>query len=445
MRLRRQHLYLGIPFVALAWIVTLPFADNAVLWHIRAGELQASTGGVLRVDPFSVSHGGLPWRTQSWLADLGYAWLERMVPVLVWAPFVMFAVAGVALASIGLGSWSVNRSVNTAALTMLVGFATLAPFIGARPTLFSYALLGVLVVIVRVERLWWVAIPLIWIWGSVHGSFPVGIGFLVLVAVVIRSRKLFAIATLSALTVMLGAHGVAVVDILRAFLENREALSVISEWQRPDFGNPFLLPILAIGLGVFLAYVRGRLVSRDLIVIAPFVVYALVAERNIPHTAIVLLAAYSGGWAVRTAAPVPESPIAARGWERRLVAVGLVGMVLVGALGISRGVGWSATRFPPPVLTDALLEREVLTNPAVGGYLIYKAWPQQPIFIDDRAELFGSKIVDVAQAIAGDSSVLAAYGIEQVLVRRDVPLAGRLRDAGWVTRAEDERWVLFSR
>lgn len=445
MLLRRRYLYLTAPFVALAWLVTLPFRDNAVLWHIRAGELQAASGSVLRVDPFSVSHGGLPWRTQSWLADLGYAWLEQFGSVLSWAPFLMFVVAGVTIAAIGLGSWMTTRDTNTAALTMVVGFATLAPFVAARPTVFSYALLSLLVVVVRVERLWWVAVPLIWIWGSVHGSFLVGIGLLVLVALALKSRKLFAIAALSGITVTLGAHGFAVVDILQSFLENRDALSVISEWQRPDFANPFLLPFVVVGLGVVLAFAQKRLVAWDLIVIGPFAVYALVAERNIPHAAIVLLAGYGGGWAAHGRRAADKLQRAPSVGERRLVAAGFVVVALIGAVGLTRNVGWSLSRFPSPVVTDALVRSEVLTNPAVGGYLVYVAWPEQPIFVDDRAELFGSKIVDVARALDGDDSVIEAYGLDQVLVRRDGVLADRLRAAGWTTKADDEQWVLLGR
>ncbi|GBE23798.1 hypothetical protein BMS3Bbin02_00063 [bacterium BMS3Bbin02] len=357
----------------------------------------------------------------------------------------MFVVAGLTIASIGLGSWMATRDTNTAALTMVVGFATLAPFVAARPTVFSYALLSLLVVVVRVERLWWVAVPLIWVWGSVHGSFPVGIGLLVLVAVALKSRKLFAIAALSAVTVTLGAHGFAVVDILQAFLENRDALSVISEWQRPDFANPFLLPFVVVVLGVVLAFTRKRLVAWDLIVIGPFVVYALVAERNIPHAAIVLLAGFGGGWASRRGRAAQKPQRTPSPGERRLVAWGLVVVALIGAVGLTRTVGWSPSRFPSPAVTDALARSEVLTDPAVGGYLVYVGWPEQPIFIDDRAELFGSKIVDVARALDGDAGVIAAYDLDQVLVRRDGVLADRLRAAGWTTKADDEQWVLLGR
>ena len=48
---------------------------------LRAGELQLEIGRVLTTDPFSFTAGGEAWRTQSWLAELGYAWLEDVTGV----------------------------------------------------------------------------------------------------------------------------------------------------------------------------------------------------------------------------------------------------------------------------------------------------------------------------------------------------------------------------
>lgn len=445
MRVRREHLLVIVPFAVLAWVVTFPFRDNAVLWHIRAGELQTVSATVLTTDPFSVSHGGMAWRTQSWLVDLLYAWLERWGSVLAWAPLLTFTVTAVTILAIGLASWMGSKSVAGAGLRMVVGVAVLAPFVAARPTVFSYALLAVLVVVLKVERLWWIGVPLLWVWASVHGSFPVGLGLMLLTAVTLRSRKLFVIAVASATTIGLGAHGLGIFEIMGAFLTNREALSVIQEWQRPDLLNPFLMPFLVVLLGVALAFVRGGLRPRDGIVLAPFVLSAFAAQRNLPHAAIVLLAASAlrRGSAGRSEQSADSRYVSVA--ERSTVGVALVAIVVLAVVGLVRPVEWSIERFPSTQVTDALTPQETFSDLAVGGYLIYRFWPQHPAFVDDRAELFGPKIIDVSLASDGDTRVLDAYDLQMAIVKRSDPLAAALTADGWNVRARDEKWLLLAR
>ena len=66
-----------------------PIRDNSFLWHIRAGDLQLTSGEVLTTDPFSFTMAGEPWRTQSWLADLLYGSLEQASGGLGWVPWLL--------------------------------------------------------------------------------------------------------------------------------------------------------------------------------------------------------------------------------------------------------------------------------------------------------------------------------------------------------------------
>ncbi|MGH8915100.1 MAG: hypothetical protein ACRDZM_11375, partial [Acidimicrobiia bacterium] len=75
-RFSLAHLILIVPWVALVIDAWAPIRDNSFLWHVRAGELQAVAGEVLVSDPFSFTMFGEPWLTQSWLAELLYAWGE---------------------------------------------------------------------------------------------------------------------------------------------------------------------------------------------------------------------------------------------------------------------------------------------------------------------------------------------------------------------------------
>ena len=85
-RLTPGHLVLLVPWIGLVVGAASPIRDNSFLWHVRAGTLQLDLGHVLRTDPFSFTMQGAPWRTQSWLLELGYGLLERWTNGLGWVP-----------------------------------------------------------------------------------------------------------------------------------------------------------------------------------------------------------------------------------------------------------------------------------------------------------------------------------------------------------------------
>ena len=64
-----------------------------------------------------------------------------------------------------------------------------AAFANARPVIFSYLLLALLVAALSSERTDWAVPPLIWLWAMLHGSFVMGIGLIVLEAIRRRSRR----------------------------------------------------------------------------------------------------------------------------------------------------------------------------------------------------------------------------------------------------------------
>ena len=107
------HLMMALPWVAVGIVARGAIRDNSFLWHIRAGSLQTEMGQVLTADPFSFTKLGEAWRTQSWLAELGYAWGERTWD-LSYVPWMVVAAALVlfiALAVIYGFAFSVSASL----------------------------------------------------------------------------------------------------------------------------------------------------------------------------------------------------------------------------------------------------------------------------------------------------------------------------------------------
>lgn len=443
-RLRVAHLRFFVPFVLLAWRATLPIGDNSFLWHVRAGTLQLEAGKVLTTDPFSFTASGEPWRTQSWLAELGYGWLENLTGGIGWVPTMKFVTMSLTVALIGMTIHRVSgrRSwITVLGLLFLVWQAT--PFGVARPVLLGFVLLATVVGISHMDRrpLW--ALPLLfWFWASVHGMFVVGLGYLFLDALRRRSRKQVVAVAVSGVATAFTAHGLGAWWILVQFLRNRGALDRISEWLPPDFSNPFIVPLLIVIVGLIVAGTLGTLDPRDLWIVVPFLVFGVLAERNVWPAVIVLTPLVARVWYVEERERKPRSaePVVLN-WA---IAVILIG---VAALGLTQVAPLAEERFPTREAVAALADGPQFNGSGVGGYLIYADWPDRSVFIDDRAELFGDegfKQFQELQAGVGVEEAFGDNGIKQAIVTADWPIVGYLELLGWEYRYEDEFFVVMA-
>ena len=444
-RLRIAHLQLMVPFVVIAWRAGLAFGDNSFLWHVRAGSVQLDTTSVLTTDPFSFTALGEPWRTQSWLAELGYAWLEDMTGWIEWVPIMKFVVISITVSLVGI---AIHRAggrrpgVTLAGLLLLVWQAVV--FAVSRPSLLGFTLLAMVIAIAHTNRRpLWVLPPLFWLWASVHGMFVVGLGYLFLDAMRRRSRRQVIAVAVSGLATGLTAHGLAAWGILIDFFENQDALDLMEEWKPPDFSNPFVLPLLLIIIGVIVAATLGRVEPRDLWIVIPFVTFGLLAGRNIWPAAMVLapIAARVFDRDAQEGRAPPQTEAFVLNWGIAAV------LVAAAAIGVIRPVELREDRFPSRAAVAALQPGPQFNGTAVGGYLIYQSYPERPVFIDDRAELYGyegiSQFHDVRSGV-GVEEVFAEYGIRQAIMSADWPLIEYLELLGWEYRYEDEFFTVMA-
>ena len=443
-RLRVAHLRFVVPFVAIGWRAAMPISDNSFLWHVRAGTAQLDLGQVLTTDPFSFTENGAAWRTQSWLAELGYGWLERTFAGIGWVPLMKFVTVSLTIALLGMVVYRVSGKRNGVTLGALVIMMWQAsPFAIARPALLGFLLLACVIAIAHTTRRpLWVLPLLFWLWASVHGMFVVGLGYLFLDALRRKSRRQVVAVAVSGLATAFTAHGFGVWLILAQFLRNSGALDLISEWQPPDFSSPFVIPLLLVILALLAAGTMGRLNPTDLWIMIPFVTFGVMAGRNVWPAFMVLLPI-----AVRVLPPSTK-PTRARASEPVLVnwAFALV-LVLAAGIGLVREAPLDEDRFPSPAATAALEPGRLYNGTAVGGYLIYAEWPDRQVFIDDRAELFGSegllRFHDLKSGI-GVREDFASLCIDQAIVTADWPIVEYLRLIGWHVDYEDEFFVVMS-
>lgn len=431
------HLLLLVPLVGLALGARLPIRDNSFLWHVRAGARQLDAGRVLTADPFSYSATGAPWRTQSWLPEVLYGLLERWTGGLGWVGAMLVVAGGLTLLLAGLAIHRETRAPLPTAL-VLFGLAWLSyPVVVPRPVVWSFPLLAALVLILqRWERLAWAAPLVLWVWSSVHGSFVLGLGLVVLEALRRGGRLWARVGLVGACVaaVSAGPHGTAVWGILAAFAEKREALDLLQEWAVPNPSDPSTWPYVGGIALLFLAAVSGRLSRRDLLVVVPFTFFGLTAQRALLPAALVLAPFAARGLSDLGSAGSVRGIRAAVHWA-------LAGILVLGAAWSStRPVGLDQESFPIEAARHLSGER-TFHDVATGGYLIYATWPERQVLVDDRAELYGPELLRRVVASQGGGPAWRAlfeeYGIEEALLREEHGLTEILEREGWSVTYRD--------
>lgn len=441
-RLSIRHLWLFLPFLGLAFRAVASIGDNSFLWHVRAGEAQLQAGEVLRADPFSFTQLGAAWRTQSWLIELVYGWLFEVTGGVQWVPASIFLILGTAFVFLGLAVYRAVRDPLRTALVLVVILWVSFFYAVPRPVLASFLLITLtMVVLQQRERVHWTLVPIMWVWAAVHGSWVVGGALIALEAVRTRSRRLFEVGIVAAVATLFTAHGVGAWEVFFSFLANRDALSFLSEWARPDFTDPFIAPALLVAVALAVGVATRRVERSHLVVIVPFVVFGALQLRSV-FPALLVLVPYAASVAATGSPPGTRpsgSPLMNRAMAAALVALTIVAL--------ARPVVIDDEKLPPPEAVAALDGRPVFHGPAAGGLLIYTDWPDRLVFIDDRAELFGAEgFAATVEALEGRAyeALFARHSIGQVVLESDWPLAGVLTTEGWSTAYEDDHWVVLA-
>ncbi len=432
-------MYPVLPVALFAIVATGPIQDNSFLWHVRAGSVQLAFSRVLTRDPFSYMVIGEPWRTQSWLAELLYAVLESAFGGVAWATVLVGVVGVCTLGITGLTIFRNARSTFMTSVWLFIGVWLLAPFDQPRPVIFSYLLLALLVLVLSLrEHLWWAIVPIVWVWAAVHGSWIIGVGLVILVAISRRSVRTGIVGGLALLATATTAHGLGAWGVIASFARNSEALGYMQEWQVPDFGDIAQAPYVLILFGLLVASVRGKITLAELWVVLPFMAFGLTSHRAVPVAALVLLPIAARS--IDFSPPVGADRVKAIPW----IVLFPIAALVVAAYSLSSKELYPE-RFPSDVAIDAAGPGRFFHDEAVGGYLIYRDGPGRGVYIDDRAELYGVERLDeFGAAVDGDYvKLFNRLSMEAAIVKPEWPLRMTLLRDGWHVTYEDEYFAVL--
>ncbi len=435
-RVSLAHLILGIPWVAVVIDAWAPIRDNSFLWHIRAGTTQEAAGSVLTTDPFSFTAVGEPWRTQSWLAELLYAWGEELSG-LGFVPPMMLVTSTIALVGIGLIAHKSSGSVVVTSLILFLSTVLLISFLVPRPVIFSFALFPLVILAWENPKTRFALPFLFWVWASVHGSFVIGLGWVFLALVSEREWRRFPVFLGSGVVTLLTAHGLGVFEILIEFARAGESLALLVEWRRPEPLSAVFTPFL-IGAGLLVVGgARRRIEPRHLLLIGPFLLLGFSSTRAVPPAWLGLIPmialALQGLWV--------EVP---RRFSLRAAGAFLIVVLVIPFLVAGDG-RLDEERFPVEA-ASRLEPVNTFHDDRAGGYLIYEKWPEMRVFLDDRAELYADLMAEFVAVRSGEADwrpLFEREGIDQVLLPADGQLVEILLAAGWRRVYDDESFVVL--
>jgi hypothetical protein len=430
-----------------------PLDDNSFFTHLATGRLILDGHSVPTHDPYSFTAPGHGWVVQSWFASVLYAAAERVAGSA--GVVLLVGLTAMTLAAI---VWTLTRPADTVTGRIAVAAVIIAVGAGSwveRPLLFGLLALALAVLAAedRLDPRW--LLPAFWVWTNVHGSYPLGIVALAVLAlgrrldgepwsVELRALKWAIGGTLLGMVGPLGLH---VLTFPVELLRRQDVLRDVLEWQAPQFQNAgqrvFLIQIAL----VFVALTRRpswRLALPALV----FIPAALLGSRNVVVASLVLTPGLA------TAAAGLGS---IRGEERKpIFRVLLVVLVALGLLASAGRLGGQTVRLRPyPVAAvtwageqGALgADARVVTQDFVGNYLEARLGTTLRTFIDDRYDMYPSDVVDdystLLKGTTGWQDVLTKWSATSVLWERGQPLAELLMvSPAWHIVYSDELYVI---
>lgn len=431
-----------------------PMGDNSALTHLGTGRYILDHGVPGR-DPFSFTAADLPWTVSSWLASVGMALAERLDE-----DHGLLMARALLTTALAVLAWRLTRPAGTLAGRIIAVSVVLVLGTGGwpeRPLLPGLVFLAVVVTMAEGRRgPPWLLAPVMWLWVNVHGSFPLGLVYLV---VRLAGRKLDR-ADLGRLPALALAAGVGTLagglnpigPRLLVFpfhlLDRHDVLARVVEWRSPDFSRPANLLFL-VALLVAVAMAGRRRSWEDGLVTAVFGTAACLGLRNM------------------TLATVAMAPVLARGLaglgtvdgaqRGRITTVAGVLLGVVAATLVSTSLqrdAYDLGRYPVDHLDwmedEGLMEGRVATQDFVGNLVLAREGPGEHVFFDDRYDLYPRAFIKDAVALIdgaeGWQGRLDRYRVDTVLWQRSKPLAGLLAlDPGWEVVRQDDDWIVAVR
>jgi len=445
--------------------------------HITIGNVILEQRHIPTTDMFSHTMKGEPLTPHEWLAQVSFALAHGWLGL---DGVVILSASILALAFTLLYQELVRTGVNPLLAILLSLFAAAVSSVHflARPHIFTILFLASWTpIVMRLERgedpRGAYLLPLIMlVWVNTHGAFIAGFvvwGAALAGAVWEWTRKrlplgpikrLTAAGTASALAVLINPSGVNVVETSLGYLQNDYLVGHTQEYLPPNFHNSGFLPFLIL-LSVMI-YCLGigwkRLRPSEALLAAGWTAMSLYSARNIPLFAIVVTpilapALETGLGDIKGFAQIGgrlrQMETSARGFLWPILLIAALAAISMGGL-LGSYNSYRAEVFPVQAmdwLETNPQEGNMFNYFTWGGYILYRGWPQNLVFIDGQTDFYGEALTrEYEQVITrqnGWEAILKKYDVNWTILPLAAPLNASLLEAGWTILYEDETAVIL--
>jgi hypothetical protein len=406
----RPH-WLSYVIVALAAILIFSrfwfgVGDPDFWWHLKTGQYIWQNHKLPLPDPFAYTtymHGdSYPGEslvryfnlTHEWLAQLAFYGaysLDGAIGVAALRALLLTLTCG----ALGLVAWRRTGAFYRSVVVALAAMACIAAIASERPYLFSFFLLTAVVAILEYRRWLWALPPIFLVWANCHGGFFLGwiaLGAYCAEALAQRwrgtpaadERQLLLCAVLSVLASGVNPNGFNVIVTLFAYRRSPQQTSIL-EWQRPKYWELSTFTVVLYASLAALLWARRRARVSDWILYLLFAAAAVSAVRNVVLAEII-------GLIVLASYPPFIGLARFFKWKRALPAVvGYAAALLLAARiataphpGFNSG-DWRFSAGAADFLLAHRITGRLFNSYESGGYLIWRLWPRNQVFIDGRA------------------------------------------------------------
>lgn len=448
--------------LVLVAMFTTEFADSDSWWQLKTGDYIVHHHKLPVPDPFSftadLGKDAYPGEGNIRYFNLTHSWLSQ---VLFYAAYAAAGFPGVILfrAAVlagfcivtGLIAWRRSQSFAWAIAAAFLAGNIAVRFNADRPFVITSLLLAVTILILEERRHLWILPPLFLVWANLHGGYFIGWVPLAVYCVVERQRNLWIAGIVSVLVCGLNPNGFRAV-LIPLLYQSSVMQTGLAEWQHAAFWKPEMYSVVLWASAAVLLWRRKEVRLTDWLLWLAFAAASIWAVRNVILIALigpVVIATYIP-W--KRLAPRTEALFAAL-----VIVAGIAGTVIEGQALQLRPAYWKYPKGAAEFLIEHHITAPMFNTYESGGFLLWKLWPQERVFVDGRA-LNEQVFADYRRIIGNDDQaqeLLKKYGIEVILTNAFEAISGSpyflpaaLSDPSqkeWKLVYRDEQAVIFMR
>ncbi len=420
-------------------------SDPDFWWHLKTGQYILQNHSLPVPDPFaytsdlgSPAYSGEP-RTRYF--NLTHEWLAQLLLYAVYeaggfGAVVLFRAALLTIVCVLVGwvAWRRCGGFYRAIGAALASAGVLSAFAADRPFVITFLFLAVTIAILEwagrdARPALWLLPPLLLIWANCHGGYF--LGWVVMAAysaeaLLLRMRKrplpgdrtLWVVCALSVALSGVNPNGFRIPEILQyyrgSFLTSR-----LLEWAPTQWWPPRWYSLLLVAAAALLWWARRRVRPVDWLLLGAFALAAFTAYRNVALVGIVapiVVASYLPVWK-------RESPAALQFCALAAIVAALAAGIAGGNFFQLRANSWKWPSGAADFLLAHHITQPMFNTYEYGGYLMWRLWPQERVFIDGRA-LNESVFLDYTRILynhdesGGKSAaeLLDQYGVQAIVM-----------------------------